>query len=232
MTEKENMSEDLEKMITEAELEAQIEENEEEESSSSFEADPVVEVEEPISEKKKLSTARLVWRKILIWLVVITIAFAGGFFLDSALRYQPEKTRVADLRIELEDSAAEITSLEDEIEKLSIFKDKNTELTEEINQVTTHIKLLSARVAVADTGLALEQDRLADAKLALEKLGSTLETLKTLVSQEQAEVVDTLIQRQELIVSELDDDAFAALTDLGVLANRLITLENTMFAAP
>jgi len=232
MTENENMPEDLEKMITEAELEAQIEENEAEESSSSFETDPVVEKEGTAQEKVKLSKARLIWRRILIWLVVITIAFAGGFFLDTVLRFQPEKGRVEDLAIELENTVEEITSLEDEIEKLSLFKDKNTELETKIDSVTTHINLLSARVAVADAGLALEQDRLADAKLALDKLGSTLETLKTFVNLEQAEVVETMIQRQQLIVLELDDDTFSALTDLGVLANQLSGLENTMFAAP
>ncbi len=232
MTENENMSDDLEKMITEAELEAQIEENEAETTSSSLEAEPVVEVVEPAPEKKKLSKARLIFRRILVWLVVITLAFAGGFFLDATLRYQPEKTLVEDLRADLEKSAAEITSLEDEIEKLNLFKDQNTALTEEINQVTIHITLLSARAAVADTRLALEQDRRADTKLALDKIGSTLETLTTLVNEDQAEVVNTMIQRQQLIVLELDDDSFSARTDLEVLAARLGALENNLFATP
>ncbi len=232
MTENENMSDDLEKMITEAELEAQIEENEAETTSSSIEAEPVVEVEEPAPEKKKLSKARLIFRRILVWLVVITLAFAGGFFLDATLRYQPEKTLVEDLRADLEKSAAEITSLEDEIEKLNLFKDQNTALTEEINQVTIHITLLSARAAVADARLALEQDRRADTKLALDKIGSTLETLTTLVNEDQAEVVNTMIQRQQLIVLELDDDSFSAQTDLEVLAARLSALENNLFATP
>lgn len=232
MTENENIGDDLEKMITEAEIEAQIEENEAEETSSSNEAEPVEQVEKPAPEKKKLSKARLIYRRILVWLVVIALAFAGGFFLDTILRFQPEKTLVEDLRVDLEESSAEITSLEDEIEKLNLFKDQNTALTEEINQVTIHITLLSARAAVADAGLALEQDRQADTKLAVDKLGSTLETLATLVTDDQAEVVNTMIQRQKLIVLELDDDSFSAQTDLEVLAARLSALENNLFATP
>lgn len=232
MTENENMADDLEKMITEAELEAQIEENEAEETSSSNEAEPVERVEKPAPEKKKLSKARLIYRRILVWLVVIALAFAGGFFLDTILRFQPEKTLVEDLRVDLEKSSVEITSLENEIEELNLFKDKNTALTEEINQVTIHITLLSARAAVADAMLALEQDRKADTKLAVDKLGSTLETLTTLVTEDQADVVNTMIQRQKLIVLELDDDSFSAQTDLEVLAARLSALENNLFATP
>ena len=232
MTENENMGDDLEKMITEAELEAQIEENEAEETSASFEAEPVEGVEEPAPEKKKLSKARLIYRKILVWLVVIALAFAGGFFLDTILRFQPEKTLVEELRVDLDESAAEITSLQNEIEKLNLFKDQNTALTEEINRVTIHITILSARAGVADARLALEQDRQADSKLALDKLGSTLETLITLVNEDQAEVVNTMIQRQKLIVLELDEDSFSARTDLEVLAARLIAFENSLFATP
>jgi hypothetical protein len=228
----ENMHDDLEKMITEAEMEAQIEENEAEEPSPSFETEPIEEVTETTPEKKTLSKARMIWRKTLIWLVVITVAFAGGFFLDTQLRYKPEKAKIVDLRIDLDNSAAEITSLEDEIETLSLFEDQNIALTENIVQVTTHITLLSARTAVADARLALEQERLADAKLALSKLGSTLESLKSLLNEDQAEVVDTMIQRQKLIVSELEDDSFGAQTDLEVLAARLSALENDMFVTP
>jgi cell division protein FtsB len=232
MTENEKLPEDLEKKITEAEIEAQLEEDLAEEVSPPVEdasEDAPVEIPE---EKKVLSKARQIWRRVLIWLVLIAIAFAAGFFVDSYLRYQPEKTRVAQLEAELEESAETISSLEHEIQELSLYEDKNEALIEEINQVTIHITLLSARTAVADARLAIEQDRTADAKLSLEKLGTTLEELKSLLTPDQADVVATMIQRQELIMLELDDDGYSAQTDLGVLASRLSSLENTLFATP
>ncbi len=71
-----------------------------------------------------------------------------------------------------------------------------------------------------------------DAKLALDKVGSSLDSLKTMLNKDQVEVVDNMIQRHQLILIELNDDGFSAITDLEVLATKLNTLENTLYAAP
>ncbi len=228
-----DLNDDLKKKIDEAEMEAQIKEsNTESEPTSSFEEEVTESPEVIPDEKKKPGKARLIFRRILIWLVVIAIAFAGGFFVDAVLRYQPEKAKVAALTEESTSAQAEITNLEAEIERLSVFEEHNVSLTEEITDITTHITILSARAAVADATLALEQNRLADAKLALDKVGSTLETLKTRLNDDQVEVVDNMLQRHQLILIELEDDSFSAQTDMEVLAAKLNALENTLFASP
>ena len=229
----ETPQDELEQKITEAEEEAQIEETEaEEEISSSFETEVKdTPVKEPVV-KEKPSKARMIWRRILVWLVVMAIAFAGGFFLDTLMRYQPQVELVKVLNEDLEAAGAEISSLEGEIERLSQFEEQNISLEEEIAKITTHITILSARAAAADASLAVEQARQADAKLALDKLGSTLETLKSMLNEEQAEVVENMIQRHKLILIELDDDGYSVQTDLELLATKLNTLENTLFASP
>jgi hypothetical protein len=63
-------------------------------------------------------------------------------------------------------------------------------------------------------------------------VGSTLETLKTMLNDDQVEVVVNMLQRHQLILIELEDDSFSAQTDLGVLASKLNALENTLFASP
>ena len=224
---------DLEKKIDEAEMEAQIEEsNTESEPTSSFEGEVAESPEVTPDEKKKPGKAQLIFRRILIWLVVIAIAFAGGFFVDSVLRYQPEMAKVAALTEEITSAQTEITNLEAEIERLGVFEEKNVSLTEEIADITTHITILSARAAVADATLALEQNRYADARLALDKLGSTLEILKTRLNDDQVEVVENMLQRHKLILIELEDDSYSAQTDMEVLAAKLNALENTLFASP
>lgn len=228
-----NLSDDLEKKIDEAEMEEQIEEsNTESEPISSFEGEVTESPEVTPDEKKKPGKAQLVFRRILIWLVVIAIAFAGGFFVDTVLRYQPEQAKVAALSEDITSAQAEITTLEAEIERLDVFEELNLSLREEIANITTHITILSARAAVVDANLALEQNRLADAKLALDKVGSTLELLKTRLNDDQVEVVDNMIQRHKLILIELEDDSFSAKTDMEVLAAKLNALENTLFASP
>jgi cell division protein FtsB len=228
-----NLKDDLEKKIDEAEMEAQIEEsNTESEPTSSFEEEVAESPEVTPDEKKKPGKARLIFRRILIWLVVIAIAFAGGIFVDSILRYQPEQAKVAALTEEITSAQTEITTLEAEIERLDVFEELNLGLVEEIADITTHITILSARAAVADATLALEQNRIADAKLALDKVGSTLEILKTMLNDDQVEVVNNMLQRHHLILIELEDDSFSAQTDMEVLAAKLNALENTLFASP
>ena len=228
-----NLKDDLEKKIDEAEMEAQIEEsNTESEPASSFEEEVAESPEVTPDEKKKPGKARLIFRRILIWLVVIAIAFAGGIYVDYILRYQPEQEKVADLTEEITSAQTEITTLEAEIERLDVFEELNLGLVEEIADITTHITILSARVAVADATLALEQNRIADAKLALDKVGSTLEILKTMLNDDQVEVVNNMLQRHHLILIDLEDDSFSAQTDMEVLAAKLNALENTLFASP
>jgi DNA repair exonuclease SbcCD ATPase subunit len=183
-------------------------------------------------QREGLSRGRKIFRRILIWLVVLALAFAGGFFVDTLLRLQPERDRAAALQADLNQAASEINDLESEISRLNQFEEQNIALVEELDQLNIHLTLLSAKSAVADATLALEQDRTADVRLQLDKVGSTLKTLKDLLAEEQAEVVDNMIQRQELIIIELEDDQSAALTDLEVLASKLNSLENTLFASP
>ena len=221
--------EELEKMISEAELEAQIEEG-----NTESEAPEETEVAEtPIEEPKPgLSKVRQVWRRILIWLVILAIAFAGGFFFDSWMRYQPQRELVNALTEDVIALDATIVDLEAEIERISKFEEENIAQAETIQSLTTHLTLLSARASVADAALAVEQDRTADAKLALDKLGSTLETLKDLLSADQSEVVDNMIQRHRLVLLELEEDGYSVKTDLELITSRLNTLEATLFASP
>lgn len=235
----ETPQEELEQKISEAELKAQEGDAVEEDTSSSFEVIPEEEKDVPLPEKVGLSRARKIWRRILIWLVVIAVAFAGGFFLDSQLRLNPALAeidsrgeKIDSLEADIDSLDVEIDSLEAEIGRLGALEDKNNELTADIDQLNIHLVLLSARVSVSDASLALEQDRQADAKLALNKLGSTLDGLKSLLNADQAEVVENMIQRYQLVMLELENDGGTVQTDLELLATRLQTLENTLFATP
>lgn len=224
---------ELEHKISEAELKAQEPDiTEATETDLSFESVSEDLTEESPPEKKGLSRARKIWRRILIWLVVIAVAFAGGFFLDTMMRLQPEKEKLLALQEDLDDTQAEIEALELEIVRLGAFEDENRVLSAEIDQLDLHLVILSLRVSVANASLALEQNRQAEAKLALDSVGSTLDTLKDLLNEEQGEIVDSMIQRYQLVLIELENDGATVLTDLELISNKLMTLENTLFALP
>ena len=187
------------------------------------------EAEEQEPEPKK---RRNIFRRILIWLVVIALAFAAGFYVDSYLRYQPQRELTAERTAELEEARTEINRLEDEIDRLSVFEEINQQLEEENVRLETHLTVLSTRVAVANATLAVAQDNISEARLALDKVGTNLEKLESMLNAEQVEVVQNMQQRHELIVEEVEVDTFTALSDLEVLASKLLSLENTLFVAP
>ncbi len=221
--------EELEKMISEAELEAQIEEGS---GDAAVPAETEVKETPEKAPKQGLSQGRKIWRRTLLWLVIVAIAFAGGFFFDSWMRYQPQRELTNTLSADIAEMENTIQELEAEIERISRFEEENTSLTADLESATTHLTLVSARAAAADAALAIEQDRVADAKLMLDKLGSTLESLKSLLSPDQGEVVDNMIQRHSLIMIELETDSYSVLTDLELLASRLNSLEVTLFTSP
>jgi hypothetical protein len=232
-TNEETPQEDLEQKIREAELKAQEQNSSEAgDSELSFEDVSDASLDGSPPEKKELSQVRKIWRRMLIWLVVIAIAFAGGFYLDTTMRFLPAQNEIDALGGDLNDAQAEISSLEEEIDRLGAFEEVNTQLTAEIDQLNLHLVILSLRSSVADASLAIEQERQADAKLALDKVGSTLNYLETLLNPDQAEIVESMLQRYELIMIELDNDGATVLTDLELLSSKLLTLENTLFSAP
>lgn len=187
---------------------------------------------EPEEEGRERSKAARFFRKVLVWLVIVAIAFGAGVGTSYFVLYQPAMGKVAQTTQDLEDAEAEVANLEGEVERLSAFEERNQDLEAEIQQTKVHITLLSARSSVSDALLALSEDNLAEAKLELDKVGKTLDTLETMLNEDQVEVVINMQQRHELIMEELEEDRFSARSDLEVLSSKLGSLENTLFASP
>lgn len=232
----EHTNEDLErKDIVEMEGEAALREDSSEEETGADQAaveeeetEPAEIPEEPPEEGKP----RKIFRRVLIWLVVIALAFAGGFFVDAQLRYQPERQKTNQLRSDLSAAEDRAMELEDEVQRLSVFEERNQALREEIHHLETHLIVISTQKAVADSMLALNRDDLAEARLALDRVSRHLADLAEMLNEDQVEVVENMQQRHELIMDELVQDSSAAMSDLEVLASKLESLENSLFAAP
>jgi cell division protein FtsL len=209
---------------TKVEANTEIENGEVSESISTDEDQP--------EKTPRLSRSRRIFRKILVWLVVIALAFAAGFFVDAYLRYIPTLDKLTERTNQVSEAMLEIDELEAEISRLSTFEETNQILVEENQSLETHLRVLSARSAVADARLAVVQDNIPEAKLAVSKVESTLEDLVGMLTEDQVEVVENMQQRLDLIREELEEDTFSALSDLEVLSSKLGGLENTLFATP
>jgi cytoskeletal protein RodZ len=194
----------------------------------------------PVEEKAEESKARRFFRKFIRWTAGLLIIFGLGLIIGIFVLYRPavqeaennSRLMMADLDsangqiLELEN---QVSDLKSQISSLQPLKERNSDLTAEQKDLNLHIAILDARVDVAGALLALSEGDSAQALIVLAKTAKTLETINGLLETDQQEVITTLKQRLDLVMGEVDDDPFAARSDLEVLATKLLQLEDSLF---
>ena len=126
----------------------------------------------------------------------------------------------------------EQSNLQAEIDRLKTFEARNQELQTQLDQAELHVAILSAEKDVISAQLALEKEDTNAASLALSQTPETLDTISNMLESNQREVVSKMKDRLGLAVNGIDTNTYAALSDLDVLYNDLIKLENTFFSQP
>ena len=185
------------------------------------------------------SRARRFFRRLFRWVVGLLIVFGLGVIAALFLVYRPTAGKLDEMSNQLAQSNQQVAALEDkigdlesQIEALSVLKNANQELQEGLDQAELHIHILSALANVHAAQFALTLKDVANAQVKLNKTPKTLNELRELIDPGQRQAIDSMVQRLELTIRELESDRFAAQSDLDVLANSLIQLENSYFAAP
>ena len=193
-------------------------------------------IEEAVTEVKEESKARRFFRKTLRWTLGLLIVFGLGFTVAIFALYQPTlqkveqgKSELAQANGQIENLAGQITNLEGEIESLQALEDQNQELTAAQKDRDLYISILNARLDVANALLSLGEGDAAQARIILDKTAETLDTIKIMLEPDQREVVTAMQQRLELVLTEMENDPYAAQSDLDVLATSLLQLENSLF---
>ena len=195
------------------------------------EAEPAEEIDEigaPVAEPETRGQRFL--RLSIRWLAGILIPFGLGVIAVVYLLYRPTTEQLSLTRDELTQAEHRVAELEAEVDRLQSLEAENEALQEQLDQAQLHIQILSALSDVNAARLDLANDNLANARLDLTNTPETLERLGQLVEPEQQEAVEAMQDRLELALSEMERDAFAAQSDLRVLATNLVQLENTFFA--
>lgn len=166
------------------------------------------------------------------WLLVFLIVFGLGALLVIFLLYLPARQEADVLRAEIETANQRVTQLESQVESLENLGTTNETLQSEVEQMEVYNTLVSARADILTAQLALARDEPDRARLALSNTPDKLAELNSALAPNQQPMVDNMLNRLTLAQEELEDDVFAAQSDLDVLANSLIEMENTLFANP
>lgn len=196
---------------------------------------PKTAVKEPAKktvEKKQPSFGR----RLLRWVIYALIFFGLGALTVYYFFLFPARETVSTARGEVQaaeqrnqELQQQINQLEQQNQELQALDEQNQTLQEEVNQAELHSALLSAQVDVLKARLALAQEQPAQADVALNNTIGELDRISSLLPENQSSVVEGLKERLQLARDEMNDNAFAAQSDLEVLFAGLVDLENNLF---
>lgn len=192
---------------------------------------------------KPVKRAPSFWNRALRWTLGFLIVFGLGFVAAIFLFYLPARQQTNSFQTELQNtrlqatqdanaSQQKVSDLENQVQQLSSLDTKNKQLQNELNRAQLHIAILSARTDVASAQLALEKKDTSKAHAVLSQTPNTLDSMSSNLASNQQKLVEDMKARLKLADGEIDSNAFAAQSDLTVLATSLLELENAMFTQP
>lgn len=186
---------------------------------------------EPPAPKK---TSRLT--RLMRWFLLLMIFFGLGALLVIFLLYLPLRQSAAanssKLQSELRTSQERVTELEARQGSLQSLEPRNEELEAELGEARQRILLLTARTDVAAARLALTEEDSGTARSLLNGTSKNLENLAKIGNEDQRQAVGAMQQRLKLALEGLEDDPYAAQSDLDVLATQLLQYDHSLLSKP
>lgn len=207
---------------------------------STADEDPIEESTLPEPEPK----TKGFWSRAFRWLLVLAIIFGLGALLIMFLLFIPARDQAiqANQQIELikEQAQADLVKaeqvnaeLEETIDNLSTLEAQKEALQGELDKANLHIVILNARTDVANAQLVLvKEEDVTKARVTLSQTSETLETLEDMLEPDQRNVAADMQERLQLVLDELEDNPYAAESDLDVLARSLLELESALISNP
>ena len=171
-------------------------------------------------------------RRGLIGLAVLLVVFAAGGVTVGLLYVRPANQERTRLEQELNQAEARI---QDQEAKLAEYKSQETEkqsIQQALTNSQTHVALLRVLVDVNNARIALEAQDPDRARLYLSKTPQKIEQLGQSLGAESDGAISSMLQRLTLVNDEISRSRSAAQTDLSIIANDLIQIENTFFTLP
>ena len=184
-------------------------------------------VAEPIA--KPESRSRQILRVAVRWLIILLIIFGAGAFVAYWFLYRPASAEVTTTNAQLAQANQQIADLQSQVNQLKPLGAENQRLQKELNTAQQHIQVLTALAEANAARATLADQNLTQAKAHLDNLSQNLNALQTTVPASEKDKITAMQSRLTLVTGEMDQNAFAAKSDLDVLANSLTELEKTLF---
>jgi hypothetical protein len=205
-------------------------------NENDFDSEPELATDDQITEAKEVigpSRFRVFMRKALIWLAVIVVAFLAGVLVFYMALYKPLDRTYIETSNNLVQSNQTIAELQIKnnalvIQATGLDKEK-TVLQSALDQADNQLILLSVMEDVSEGRLALMNNDVPGAKIALEKTSTSLESLAPVFSTVDATLASSLDQRLSLALSGMDKDMETAKVDLQLLSKSLKDIELVLF---
>jgi hypothetical protein len=169
------------------------------------------------------------FRKALRWSTGLIVVFGLGVGTTWFVRVQPMDNQIEDLKNQLQ--AAEITvgELESLIAEYQSLESDKEAVESELLDTQLHVDIMRILVDVVSAQLALANDDIVTAKASLTGTDTRLADLQEMLQGEDQQTIEGMRTRLTLVLDELEEDAFAAMSDLEVLASNLVALERSLF---
>jgi hypothetical protein len=183
-------------------------------------------------------------RKGAIVLILALLVFLAGFALDHFLLYRPTQAslsgQIAALEGDLDDAKSQIENLEQQgqnldgalataNQRIETLESQNAGLQETLQMADMQIVLLQTVSDLNAARIALLNEDVSGAKVALLETQARLEILLPLIETVDSSLSANLLTRFELVTSALDKDPETASADLGLLAQNLLNIEKLLF---
>ncbi len=163
------------------------------------------------------------FRRLLRWAAGLVVLFALGVATTWLVRVRPQAAEIARLRSELATAQAELETLRPLPAQVESLQDELTRLRTALAIQEILVDVTSARfsLALGDAGGATEN---------LARTDSRLTNLASMLPPSRAAQVAPMRERLALALREINGDRFAAMSDLEVLANQLLSLRQSLEA--
>jgi len=187
-----------------------------------------VEVQPPVQPAPSEKKGSGFLRSCLFWSVGLFGIFALGIAATWVLQVRPRSAEIEKLGVQAATTQADVVDLEERLDHLLPLEEENAALLVETTAMNQELALLRVLLSVKTAQMALNMDDVADAQEGLENSKEDLERVAQGMTGAEAEVLRDLINRLDLIQSEIVRDPEAAAQDLEILANTLVTLERAI----